>query len=227
MRWNARVTGLTQDEDGVTVQFEQDGEPRELRCDWLVGADGGRSAVRQACGLSFDGYTHPERLVSTNVRYDFEARGYARANFIVDPVHWAVIVKVDRHGLWRVTYGEDARAAGRERRGAHSRNITVRFCPTADPYELEAFAPFRVHERCAASFRAGRVLLAGDAAHVCNPFGGLGLTSGLLDGSFWAMPCPRSSRGRPPTTCSTAMRPSGGGCSWRSPARRRPKTSAG
>ncbi len=65
--------------------------------------------MRQACGLSFDGYTHPERLVSTNVRYDFEARGYARANFIVDPVHWAVIVKVDRHGLWRVTYGEDAR----------------------------------------------------------------------------------------------------------------------
>ena len=56
--------------------------------------------------------------------------------------------------------------------------------PDRDPYMLETYAPFRVHERCAASFRAGRVLLAGDAAHVCNPFGGLGLTSGLLDGGL-------------------------------------------
>ena len=180
VRWNARVTGLTQDDEGVTLALEQDGEPRELHCNWLVGVDGGRSAVRQACGLSFDGYTHPERLVSTNVRYDFEARGYARANFIVDPVHWAVIVKIDRHGLWRVTYGEDAalpEESVETRIPEHYRALL----PDDGPYELEAFAPFRVHERCAPSFRVGRVLLAGDAAHVCNPFGGLGLTSGLLD----------------------------------------------
>ena len=182
VRWNARVTGLTQDDHGVALALEQDGESRELRCDWLVGADGGRSAVRQACGLSFEGYTHPERLVSTNVRYDFEARGYARANFIVDPAHWAVIVKIDRHGLWRVTYGEDA-ALPEESVAARIPEHYRALLPDDGPYELEAFAPFRVHERCAPSFRAGRVLLAGDAAHVCNPFGGLGLTSGLLDGS--------------------------------------------
>jgi 2-polyprenyl-6-methoxyphenol hydroxylase-like FAD-dependent oxidoreductase len=183
IRWNARVTGLTQDDDGVTVAVEQNGEPREIRCRWLVGADGGRSTVRQACGLSFDGYTHPERLVATNLAYDFEARGFARANFIVDPQHWAVIVKIDRHGLWRVTYGEDAALPenGIEARiPEHYRAIL----PDSDPYELEAFAPFRVHERSASSFRSGRVLLAGDAAHVCNPFGGLGLTSGLLDGNL-------------------------------------------
>jgi 2-polyprenyl-6-methoxyphenol hydroxylase-like FAD-dependent oxidoreductase len=183
VRWNARVTGLTQDENGVTIALEQDGGPHEIRCRYLVGADGGRSAVRQACGLSFEGYTHPERLVSTNVRYDFEARGFARANFVVDPVHWAVIVKIDRHGLWRVTYGEDA-ALPEESAGERIAQHYQALLPDNDPYELEAFAPFRVHERCAPSFRAGRVLLAGDAAHVCNPFGGLGLTSGLLDGNL-------------------------------------------
>lgn len=195
VRWNARVAGLTQDDDGVTLALEQDGEPRELHCNWLVGADGGRSAVRQACGLSFDGYTHPERLVSTNVRYDFEARGYARANFIVDPVHWAVIVKVDRHGLWRVTYGEDA-TLPEESIGARIPEHYRALLPDDGPYELEAFAPYRVHERCAPSFRVGRVLLAGDAAHVCNPFGGLGLTSGLLDGSLLGDALPAVIKGR-------------------------------
>ena len=180
VRWNTRVTGVTQDSDGVTVACEANGSAREIRCDWLVGADGGSSFVRRAAGQSFDGYTHPERLVSTNLVYDFEARGFARANFIIDPKYWAVIVKVDRHGLWRVTYGEDAslpEETVRDRIADHYRAIL----PDDGVYQLEAFAPFRVHERSAANFRTGRILLAGDAAHVCNPFGGLGLTSGLLD----------------------------------------------
>ncbi len=180
VRWNTRITGVAQDGVRMTLTVESGSEPQEIRCDWLVGADGGSSSVRRALGLSFDGYTHPERLVSTNLVYDFEARGYARANFIIDPVYWAVIVKVDRHGLWRVTFGEDAALPEdgvRERIAHHYRALL----PDSDPYELKAFAPFRVHERCAPTFRIGRVLLAGDAAHVCNPFGGLGLTSGLLD----------------------------------------------
>jgi len=183
VRWNTPVTGLTQDAGGVSLTTDSSGTSGQIRCDWLIGADGGSSTVRRALGLSFDGYTHPERLVSTNVVYDFEARGYARANFVIDPVHWAVIVKVDRHGLWRVTYGEDAdlpEDGVEERIAEHYRHLL----PDRAPYQLEAFSPFRVHERCAESFRSGRVLLAGDAAHVCNPFGGLGLTSGLLDGDL-------------------------------------------
>jgi 2-polyprenyl-6-methoxyphenol hydroxylase-like FAD-dependent oxidoreductase len=197
VRWNARVTDLAQDSGGVTLSVEQDGEPRDIRCRYVIGADGGRSTVRQACGLSFDGYTHPERLIATNLRYDFEARGFARANFVVDPVHWAVIVIADRHGLWRITYGEDARLPEEsihERLIGHYRALL----PDSDPYTLEAYAPFRVHERCASSFRAGRVLLAGDAAHVCNPFGGLGLTSGLLDGDLLGDALPAVIHGRAP-----------------------------
>jgi 2-polyprenyl-6-methoxyphenol hydroxylase-like FAD-dependent oxidoreductase len=180
VRWKTRVTGVAQDSGGVTVTAEADGDTREIHCDWLIGADGGSSIVRRAAGLSFDGYTHPERLISTNLVYDFEARGFARANFVIDPKYWAVIVKIDRHGLWRITYGEDAslpEETVRDRIADHYRAIL----PDGGPYELEAFAPFRVHERSAPTFRAGRVLLAGDAAHVCNPYGGLGLTSGLLD----------------------------------------------
>ncbi len=180
VRWSNRVTGLAQDATGLTVHVDADGRAYDIRCNWLVGADGGRSTVRAALGLTFEGYTHPERLVSTNVVYDFEQRGYARANFIVDPVHWAVIVKADRHGLWRVTFGEDASLpedSVRDRVANHYKALL----PDDGAYELQAVSPFRVHERAAETFRVGRVLLAGDAAHVCNPFGGLGLTSGLLD----------------------------------------------
>jgi 2-polyprenyl-6-methoxyphenol hydroxylase-like FAD-dependent oxidoreductase len=180
VRWNTRVTGVTQNGDGATLAIDAGGDTQEIRCDWLIGADGGSSTVRRAAGLAFEGYTHPERLVSTNLVYDFEARGFARANFVIDPKYWAVIVKIDRHGLWRITYGEDAslpEETVKDRIADHYKAIL----PDNGPYKLEAFAPFRVHERSAASFRAGRILLAGDAAHVCNPYGGLGLTSGLLD----------------------------------------------
>jgi 2-polyprenyl-6-methoxyphenol hydroxylase-like FAD-dependent oxidoreductase len=181
VRWNTKLTGFTQDSDAVTVEATTPDGPVSLRARWLIGADGGRSAVREAAGLSFEGYTWPMRLIATNVWYDFEADGFARANFVLDPVYWAVIVKINNDGLWRVTYGEDVslpEESYRDRIANHYAHLML----GGGPWRLDACAPFRVHERCAESFRAGRVLLAGDAAHVCNPMGGYGLTSGLLDG---------------------------------------------
>jgi 2-polyprenyl-6-methoxyphenol hydroxylase-like FAD-dependent oxidoreductase len=180
VRWNTRVVGIEQADSDVSVAVETPGGPDTLTARWLIGADGGRSGVRKALGLPFDGTTHPERFVSTNVKYDFEAHGFARGNFIVDPVHWAVIVKINNDGLWRVTFGEDA-ALPEADVAARVPEHYAQIMPDRGAYEIDAVAPFRVHERCADRFRVGRVLLAGDAARVCNPLGGLGLTSGLLD----------------------------------------------
>ncbi len=69
----------------------------------------------------------------------------------IDPMHWAVIVKIDRHGLWRVTYGEDASLPEESVAGPHRGPLPRPPDPDSDPYELDAFAPFRVHERCAQS----------------------------------------------------------------------------
>lgn len=177
IRFGARVAGITQDADGVTVTLES-GE--DLRSAYVVGADGAGSTVRAALGLTFDGFTWPERFVATNVYHDFAAAGYGLSTMVVDEQWGAVIVIIQPDGLWRCTYMEDAslpEASYLDRLPAAYAHLL----PGDDGYRLHQASPYRMHQRCAAAFRQGRVLLAGDAAHVTNPTGGFGLTTGLFD----------------------------------------------
>jgi 2-polyprenyl-6-methoxyphenol hydroxylase-like FAD-dependent oxidoreductase len=180
VRWNHRVVRLSQDNDGVILGVETPEGPRELKADWVVGTDGARSNVRPLLRLPFEGFTWPDRFVATNVAFDFEKYGYERANMICDPVNWAVVARLGREDLWRVTYGEDA-ALPEEDTYARIPSHYAAIFPSDEPYRIVAWSPYRVQERCAPSFRVGRALLAGDAAHACNPCGGMGLTTGVID----------------------------------------------
>ncbi len=111
VRFGARLQRLRQDEDGVTLSVDFGGRTEELRTRWVIGADGAGSTVRRELALSFDGMTWPERFVATNVYYDFERHGYARATFVIDDHHGAVIAVLNNEGLWRCTYMEDATGA--------------------------------------------------------------------------------------------------------------------
>jgi 2-polyprenyl-6-methoxyphenol hydroxylase-like FAD-dependent oxidoreductase len=178
--WNHKLVGLAQDGRHARLEIETPSGGTTMTADWVVGADGARSTVRRLLGVGFDGQTWPDRFVATNIEYDFSRYGYANANAVVDPVNWAVVARLGRENLWRVTYGEDARLD--EQRILE--RLPARFAailPGPEPYRIDNFSPYRVHERCASSFRVGRVLLAGDAAHACNPCGGLGLTGGVID----------------------------------------------
>ncbi len=181
VRFNTRLTGIVQDSGGVTASVRTPAGDTELRAQWLVGCDGGRSGVRKALNLSFDGHTWPERFVATNVRYEGFARyGLGLANFYSHPERWTVVAIVSKDGLWRVTYNEDGDCSDEEA----IRRVPGRYkdvFPDMGPHELVAVSPYRVHERISEKLRVGRVLLAGDAAHVCNPCGGMGLTTGLMD----------------------------------------------
>jgi 3-(3-hydroxy-phenyl)propionate hydroxylase/6-hydroxy-3-succinoylpyridine 3-monooxygenase len=178
VRFGAKLERIEQDDSGVSAYLEGADEP--IRARWLVGADGGGSTVRKAAGLSFDGITWPERFIATNVYFDFEAAGYPLTTMVIDDRFGAVNVKLDDSGLWRCTFMEDAslpEADYADRIPAAYRELL----PYDGPYRIDRAAPYRMHQRAAPSFRAGRVILAGDAAHVTNPTGGLGLTSGLFD----------------------------------------------
>lgn len=187
LRWNCEVTGVEQDDNEVRVSLATEQGPQIVRGSWLIGADGSRSEVRDILGLSFEGYTWPDRFVATNVYYDFAAHGYGPATFVSDPKDWTFIIQINDENLWRVTYGEDAslpEESVRDRMGKHFDAILPD--PSA-PYELASISAYQVHEKCASSFRVGRVLLAGDAAHICNPSGGQGLLGGIYDANALAV----------------------------------------
>ena len=178
VRWNSEVVGVAQTADEVTVTLRTAEGEQRITGDWLVGADGAGSGVRKSMGLEFRGITWPERFVVTNVYTDFEAHGYSKAAFVVDPVHFAVICQINKDGLWRVAFAEDAGMPA-DTLAERLPERLARLIP--GPYRLEEMSPFRVHQRVVDSMRVGRVLFAGDAAHANSPIGGLGLTGGLLD----------------------------------------------
>jgi 3-(3-hydroxy-phenyl)propionate hydroxylase/6-hydroxy-3-succinoylpyridine 3-monooxygenase len=180
IRFDTRLQGLRQDAEGVTLSVVTTRETADLRARWVIGADGAASTVRRLLGLSFDGMTWAERFVATNVYYDFERYGYSRSTLVIDSRFGAVIAILNNDGLWRCTYMEDATLPEEtflERLPAAYESIL----PGQGRYQLELASPYRMHQRSAQQYRVGRVVLAGDAAHVTNPTGGLGLTSGLFD----------------------------------------------
>lgn len=166
----------------ATVTNAETDEETSLSATYLVAADGGRSTIRRLLGISFDGFTYPEQLVSTNVYFPFDDYGWMDGNFCLDPEHWVLIARINDKGLWRVSYGELDGLGHEELRERLPWKFSELFPgPKPPQYKLEQFSPYRLNQRCAEMFRDGRVMLAGDAAHLCNPFGGLGLTGGLLD----------------------------------------------
>ncbi|MBY6708670.1 FAD-dependent monooxygenase [Rhodococcus sp. BP-241] len=179
------ISGVKQDDAGVTVTFSGPGAETVLSAQWLVGADGAGSTVRRVLDLGFDGMTWPERFVATNIRFPDDREGWAQSTFYVDDVYGAIIAKIDEdgdHGTWRYTYMEDAALPADSIDDRMPAFLSAVFGPeVAVGIEIVATSPYRMHQRAASSFRAGRVLLAGDAAHATNPTGGLGLTMGLFD----------------------------------------------
>lgn len=180
MRWSTRFVGLEQSVDAVQLNVEVDGVISTMEADWVIGADGARSSVRKALGIEFEGFTWPDTFMATNVYFDFEKYGYAASNMIAAAEDWHVVAKIDDQHLWRIAYGEDANAT-EEQRLARIRDRYKKFLPDNVPYELERANSYRVHQRSASTYRQGRVLLAGDAAHATNPIGGMGFTSGVQD----------------------------------------------
>jgi 3-(3-hydroxy-phenyl)propionate hydroxylase len=187
VHFSARVTEVDAGEDHVDLTVEMPGGRKKFHGAFLVGADGGRSTVRKALGIKFEGYTFPERFVVLTTRFDFEAeRGYCYRNYFSDPDEWANLFKVagdDGRGQWRVVFPTRQEESDEEALGdAGVQRRLQRFFPKTAPYEIVHRNLYKAHQRVAATFRKGRVLLAGDAAHVNNPIGGLGLNCGIHDG---------------------------------------------
>jgi 3-(3-hydroxy-phenyl)propionate hydroxylase/6-hydroxy-3-succinoylpyridine 3-monooxygenase len=179
IHWGTKFTGLTQTPGKVVVSAEKAGAPVEFVADWVVAADGGRSAVRKASGLTMDGFTWPQRFVVTNIYFDFEKYGW-NSGYLVDPTYGAVVYKINLEGLWRFTFAEQTTQPLETVMERIPRFIDA-VLPGDKKYELVLHTAYNMHQRTAATYRIGRILLAGDAAHLTNPTSGFGLMGGIYD----------------------------------------------
>ncbi len=180
-----RVAGVTQDDDGVTATVETPTGTRTFRGRWMIGCDGGRSQVRKSMAVEFSGFTYEERFLVLSTRYDFAQFGYALTNYIADPDEWCALFKVpghDERGTWRVVFPVDAQAAPEQifEEAAVQRRIQGFHRKDGD-YDVVHRNLYDVHQRVASCYRDGRLLIAGDAAHINNPLGGMGMNFGLHD----------------------------------------------
>jgi len=182
----ASVVAVEQDANGVTVTVERDGVQEKLSGDFLVGTDGGRSTVRKSLNIEFDGYTWPEQFLVLTTSFDFEkALNSSYRAYFAGADEWCNLFKVagdDMKGRWRAVFPAPVDIPDEEIMGdeASQRRLHGIFQKDGD-YELLHKNIYRVHQRVAASFRKGRIFLAGDSSHVNNPIGGLGLNCGIHD----------------------------------------------
>jgi 3-(3-hydroxy-phenyl)propionate hydroxylase len=186
VRFSHEVIDVSQNADSVSIEVRGPDRVSHHAGAYLIGADGGRSIVRKQCGIAFEGFTWPERFIVFTTPYDFEKnRGYCPRSYFADPGSWCNCFKVSADGppgLWRTVFPTDASQPEADLTSDVAvQALMQKFFPASEPYEVVHRNLYVTHQRVAATFRMGRVLLAGDAAHVNNPIGGMGLNGGIQD----------------------------------------------
>ncbi len=182
IRFDSPVRAVTQDASSVSVTVEHDGRAETLSGRWLIGADGASSAVRRSLGIAFEGFTWPDRLLVVSTPFDFHSviAGLTAVNYVADPERWHFLLQIP--GLWRVMFlikqdETDEQILTRE----FAQSLMADVVPGISNYEISHTTLYKVHQRVAGTFRMGRAFLAGDAAHINNPLGGMGMNGGIHD----------------------------------------------
>ena len=180
------VLACSRSADAVEVEVKRpDGSRERITGRYLIGADGARSTVRSETGIEFEGFTYPERFMIIGSTYDFAQAGYALRNYISDPVEWYNLFKISWKGppgVYRLVVPVSLDEALDEDHILETcQRKFQRFHPRSEPYEIVINDSYVVHQRVAATFRQGRIILAGDAAHLNSPIGAMGMNSGIHD----------------------------------------------
>ena len=186
IRWHSRLRDAELRNDGATLTVDTPEGAYELEADWVVAADGARSLLRNLAGLALEGTSYEGRYLIADIRLRSNAPTERRAWF--DPPSnpgSTVLMHRQPEDIWRVDYqlrdDEDPEAAQAEQ--AVRARIDAHLAMIGEPadYDLVLISLYKAHCLTLPRFRAGRVLFAGDAAHLVPIFGVRGLNSGIDD----------------------------------------------
>lgn len=178
----AEAIEVNQTSDGVRVTANCQGVATVHEGAYLIGADGAWSTVRQQLNIDFPGFTYPERFLFVSTDFDYAKRfdGISYVNYFSDPEQWCVLLRVP--SMWRVLFPVSEDYSDEQVLSDDSvQEHLQRLAPVRGQHRTMHRTIYKVHQRVAHSFRLGRVLLAGDAAHINNPLGGMGMNGGVHD----------------------------------------------
>ena len=183
LRFNTRAVAARQSSLGVELDLKTEtGNSETIDAGFLIGADGISSVVRKAMEVNFDGFTIPEIFLTISTTFDFRQAMPDIANiaYLSDPEQWFVLIRTAR--VWRALFPVDSTLTDEDVASPlRAQQLLQGVLPHQQHYEITHQTGYRVHERVASNYVQGRILIAGDAAHVNNPLGGMGLNGGIHD----------------------------------------------
>ena len=183
LRWENKVVGVVPHADRVDVRVATPEGEYTLACDWLIAADGSRSPVRQMLGLEWEGQMFRDRFLIADIhmKTDFPTERW----FWFDPPfhpNQSALLHRQADDVWRVDFqlGWDANPDEERKPERILPRLRAMLGDKAD-FEIEWASVYTFQCRRMQRFRHGRVIFAGDAAHVVSPFGARGANSGIQD----------------------------------------------
>ena len=185
VRFDHEVTGFSDRGDYVDVTaINQDGEETSIRGAFVVGAEGARSPTRKQSGIDYLGFTYEEKFLVVSTPFPFEDvfDDFSYVNYVADPEEWCVVLRTDK--VWRVLFPTTPETAADEELLLSDRFIQERLhhlYDFDDDYVIGHRTLYPVNQRVAERYHSGRMVLVGDACHINNPLGGMGMNGGLHD----------------------------------------------
>lgn len=180
--FNRELISFSDAGNKVKLKVDHEGIGEDYECDYLIGADGANSIVRRNLGIEFGGFTYKEKFFTLSTEKPLENyfSDLSYVNYVSDPDEWFVMLKAP--SAWRMLVPVDENLDDDLiRSDDYVRNIFKRALNSDDQIETNHRTIYRVHQRVVDTMRSGRVILAGDSAHLNNPLGGFGMNGGIHD----------------------------------------------